>query len=172
MDFWQNIYQLRLIRRKLKLLGGSKECIADRAEWNGFDRQTNLKTAETKSGILCEIYGMSDRLATSPGGRGRGGGWLCIDTGEGAQLDSGAGRAVVAGDKWPSSHHHDLCGNLSDALGGHHPDQPGHGVLGHHLDHPGRGVLGHHLLLSTIPRSYFILHCTILIYCSILDFKM
>ena len=23
---------------------------------------------ETKSGILCEIYGMSDRLATSPGG--------------------------------------------------------------------------------------------------------
>ena len=32
---------------------------------------------ETKSGILCEIYGMSDRLATSPGGgerEGRGGG--------------------------------------------------------------------------------------------------
>ena len=25
---------------------------------------------ETKSGILCEIYGMSDRLATSPGGEG------------------------------------------------------------------------------------------------------
>ena len=39
---------------------------------------------ETKSGILCEIYGMSDRLATSPGG-GRwhtgGGAW------GGAQLD-------------------------------------------------------------------------------------
>ena len=27
-------------------------------------------------------------------------------------------------------------------------------------------------MVSTIPRSYFILHCTILIYCSILDFKM
>ena len=32
--------------------------------------RTGLKTAETKSGILCEIYGMSDRLATSPGGEG------------------------------------------------------------------------------------------------------
>ena len=37
---------------------------------------------ETKSGILCEIYGMSDRLATSPGGGGMGGG------GRGAQLDT------------------------------------------------------------------------------------
>ena len=40
----------------------------DAAAAAGPGVRTGLKTAETKSGILCEIYGMSDRLATSPGG--------------------------------------------------------------------------------------------------------